>query len=59
MPSGCDCLHPCSVLWLASLALVAKVRYRGMLYHIGVGFDVARSSVPGNAKASKRGTGNR
>ena len=30
-----------------------------MSYHIGVGFDVARSSVPGNAKASKRGTGNR
>ena len=25
----------------------------------GVGFDVARSSVPGNAKASKRGMGNR
>ena len=28
-------------------------------FHIGVGFDVARSSIPGNARAFRRGTGNR
>lgn len=34
--------------------------YKGKLYiHIGVGFVVARSTTLGNAKASKRGTGNR
>ena len=26
------------------------------MYHIGVGFDVARSTIQGNAKASVRGT---
>jgi seryl-tRNA(Sec) selenium transferase len=29
------------------------------LIHIGVGFDVARSTVMGNAKASECGTSNR
>lgn len=33
--------------------------YREKYIHIGVGFDVARSTVLGNAKASIRGTGNR
>ena len=31
----------------------------GVYIHIGVGFCVARSTVPGNAKASMCGTGNR
>ena len=33
--------------------------YRDKCTHIGVGFDVARSTILGNAKASKCGTGNK
>ena len=29
------------------------------MVHIGVGFDVARSTIQGNAKASVRGTSNK
>ena len=51
MPCGCDYTsqskHTCRKAWCAA----------GGVYHIGVGFCVARSTVMGNAKASSCGTG--
>ena len=38
---------------------ICKYWYREKCIHIGVGFDVARSTTLGNAKASIRGTGNK
>ena len=47
------------LVWVYCILQYAKYWYREKCIHIGVGFDVARSTTLGNAKASIRGTGNR
>lgn len=53
-----DALGMC--IYISPLSIMHKndLQTGRMCYHIGVGFDVARSTILGNAKASKRGTGN-
>lgn len=58
------CLYAHPFFGVISMPMLGVVRImpriRDVIYnHIGVGFDVARSTNPGNAKASIRGTGNR
>ena len=57
---------PRDVIYSHPFTGMAHCAMQGVLYpywerciHIGVGFDVARSTVLGIAKASIRGTGNR
>ena len=64
MLSGCVLPHPfywydlwrliCMVLPCCVVSVEGE-----MCIHIGVGFEVARSTILGSAKASKRGTGNK
>lgn len=58
MSSGCDYSHPFTGMTLCKGKVYGICIGIGVL-HIGVGFDAARSTVQGSAKASKRGTGSR
>lgn len=58
MPSGCVYPHPFTGMAYCVMQCVLYL-YRDKCIHIGVGFDVARSTTLGNAKASKRGTSDR
>ena len=46
------------LVWVYCILQYAKYWYREKCIHIGVGFDVARSTILGNAKASISGTSN-
>ena len=59
MPSGCDIFRIPLLVWVYCVLQYAKYWYREKCIHIGVGFDVARSTVQGNAKASECGMSNR
>ena len=58
MLSGCVNSHPFTGMAYCVKA-IGLYPYGEKCIHIGVGFDVARSTTLGNAKASIRGTGNR
>lgn len=55
MPSGCAYPHPFTFTVYCILQY-ALYWYKGKCIHIDVGFDVARSTIQGNAKASISGT---
>ena len=55
MLSGCVYPHPFTGMAYCVMQCVLYL-YWDKCIHIGVGFDVARSTVQGNAKASERGT---
>ena len=62
----CNGRCPRDVIYSHPFTGMAHCAMQGVLYpywerciHIGVGFDVARSTTLGSAKASIRGTGNR
>ena len=56
MLSGCVNSHPFTGMAYCVKA-IGLYPYWGKCIHIGVGFDVARSTIQGNAKVSVRGTG--
>ena len=46
------------LVWLLLRQVISLISVWGKCTHIGVGFDVARSTILGNAKASISGTSN-
>lgn len=57
MPAGCVYTHSFYGVFV-SAALRIGILWKYALIHIGVGFCVARSTIPGNARASVCGTSN-